>query len=144
MAEQVTTRWPKREPVYWGAPGAEQLSGQNEDDAVEDILEEIYPDPLPEVVEIAGFVPMDAAWAIDRIAILERCLEELDEEYGNPDGEPAKPTEAMVAAERAFLEVLKREYTPWACEEVCRKEVNVAAWVRENRPDWIEAKEPTP
>ena len=47
--------------------------------------------------------------------VLERVLEEFDEEYGNPDGEYTEPTEKMKEAAKAFVEVVETEYISWQC-----------------------------
>jgi hypothetical protein len=69
---------------------------------------------------------------------LEDILDTLDEEFGNPYGDSFEPTAKMKDAEQAFLRVVEKEYVPWACEEVCRKEIDVLKWVKENRPNWLE------
>ena len=51
-----------------------------------------------------------------------------------------EPTPAMKEAEKAFLAVIEKEYFVWTCKEVCRKKINVAEWIKENRPDLIEDK----
>lgn len=128
-----------RQPVFWGSPDDERLEHSDEDEAIEAILDEMgYPHPdWPETITICGFARMEVD--LPSLNPLEDCLDRLDEEYGDPDGEPAQPTEAMKEAERVFLETIRKEYTTWACEEVCRKEISVAEWVKENRPDWLQS-----
>jgi len=135
MVEYVRSGQYGKEPVLWGSPDEERLVYTDEDVAIEAILDGID-GPLPETITICGFARME----IDtlRLIPLEDCLETLDEEYGDPDGEYSESTEAMKEAERVFLAAIKKEYTPWACEEVCRKEITVADWVKENRPDWLQ------
>lgn len=134
MVEYVRSGQYGREPVLWGSPDSERLEYTDEDEAIEGILDDID-GQLPERITICGFACMEVI--ISRLHPLEDCLEALDEEYGNPEDGPDGPTKAMEEAERMFLEILKKEYVPWVCEEVCRKEINVAAWVKENRPDWL-------
>jgi hypothetical protein len=59
-------------------------------------------------------------------------LEDLDEEFGDPDGDSSgtQPTEAMKAAEKIFVEAVLAEYTNHWCEDVYHEEVNVAEWVK--------------
>ena len=123
-------------PILWGSPDDERLEYIDEDEAIEEILDDID-GPLPEAITICGFARIEINTL--RLHPLEDCLDTLDEDYGDPDGEPAHPTEAMKEAERVFLETIKKEYTPWMCEEVCRKEISVADWVKENRPDWLQS-----
>ena len=47
---------------------------------------------------------------------LERTLDDLDENYGDPDGDYSDPTEAMKSAARAFARAVLADYVPWACE----------------------------
>ena len=122
----------------WGTGDEEHLQYDNENECIEAMLD-IMDNPLPEKITICGFARMD----VDTTCLnpLEYCLEGLDEEYGDPDGEYSKPTETMKAAEKTFLEIIQKEYKPWACEEVCRKEIIVADWISANRPDWISSGE---
>jgi hypothetical protein len=123
-----------RDVVFWSDGVSEELCWQTEDDAVEGILDGIT--DWPTTLTIHGFARMKA----DTVCLdpLERCLEVLDEEFGNPDGGEDYPTPAMVEAEAAFVAVVYREYVPWACEEVCQKTVEVMSWVREHRPGWLD------
>jgi len=135
MIEYVRSGQYGKEPVLWGSPDEERLEYADEDVAIEAILDGID-GPLPETITICGFARMEVDTL--RLNPLEDCLETLDEEYGDPDGEYSESTEAMKEAERVFLAAIKKEYTTWACEEVCRKEITVADWVKENRPDWLQ------
>lgn len=68
---------------------------------------------------------------------LEGLLDAIDDdEYGCPE-DPTVATEAMVKAERAFMEVVRAEYVPWCCELVDEQEVDLYAWCQEHRPDWV-------
>ena len=133
MVEYVRSGQYGKEPVLWGSPDEERLVYTDEDVAIEAILDGID-GPLPETITICGFARMEVDTL--RLNPLEDCLETLDEEYGDPDGEYSESTEAMKEAERVFLAAIKKEYTTWMCEEVCRKEIDVAEWMKENRPDW--------
>jgi len=126
-----------REIVIWDEPDREDLRFFSEDEAVEYILDDID-GPLPEKITICGYARMPISTEL--FHPLENILDDLDEEYGDPGGDPFEPTEKMKEAERTFLEVVQQEYEPWACEEVCRKEVIVADWVKENMPEWLEAQ----
>ncbi len=84
------------EPEFWGHPDQERLSATDEDDAIEAILDDMEP-PFPEKITVAGFAKTEVD--ISKLDPLERVLEYMDEEYGDPDGDPSKPTEAMRRAE---------------------------------------------
>jgi hypothetical protein len=47
---------------------------------------------------------------------LERILDDLNEEFGDPDGDGTKPTDAMKRAALSFVDVVFKEFEPWACE----------------------------
>jgi hypothetical protein len=122
---------PKREPAYWGEPEQDTYGATSIDEAMEDVLGECDPANLPEEVELVGMAPRDATKDIAHLRPVERCLEILDDEYGEA-GEYTKPTDAMLAIERVLVEVLKIEYHVRACEEVCRKTIVVADWLRDH------------
>jgi hypothetical protein len=47
---------------------------------------------------------------------IEHALENLDEEYADPDGEYTKATDGMKAAALAFGRAVVAEYVSWTCE----------------------------
>jgi hypothetical protein len=128
---------------YWGLYNQELLVHTNPEEVIEeyvDQMDEITEELLVKVGELIvyGYVPMKISSFSPSIC-LDRLIEDLDEEYGNPNGDPFTATEAMKKAETKFLTVVKKEYTPWACE--CNGEkhvVNLLQWVKENRPDLLE------
>jgi hypothetical protein len=68
---------------------------------------------------------------------LDELLEYLDDEYGDPDGGSEEPTDAMRAAAQAFAEAVVKDFVVWACDEVEQRVVDVEAWIRKHRPDWL-------
>lgn len=68
---------------------------------------------------------------------LERLLEYLDEEHGDPEN-ATEPTEAMREAEKRFITTVCALYVPWTCKIVKRTEINGLEWVREHCPEWLE------
>lgn len=127
----------KREVICWGAPDEERLTHDDMDEAIEAILD-AWDGPLTGTVTVCGFARMPFRLDFDRI--LDDILERLDEELSNPDGEPTEPTPKMRAAAEALVDAIKADYVVWACEEVERHEIDVQAWVREHRPDWIDVE----
>lgn len=115
---------------------SERLRWDNIDDAMMEFFENVPRELWPETVTVNGFARM----TVDRkrLCPLDLLLEELDEEYGDPEGDYPIPTDAMKGAEKTFLDVVLSEYTPWACEQVAIKEINVIAWVKANKPEWLE------
>lgn len=129
MSDTVETRAVK----FWGEADDERLTHRTEDEAIEEILDAL--EPFPETITIVGFAPMVPDWKF--VTPLADIMEQLDDDgYGGEDGSDTTP--AMKEAEAAFLAVLKAEYVAWSCEEITRKEVNVAEWIKAHRPDWLE------
>jgi hypothetical protein len=123
----------KREIVYWDCDdGAESLTWTDPDEAVERYLDDIHPE-LPEALTVHGYARM--AVSADGADPLDRVLEHIDEEHGDPDGDPTTPTPAMRAAEATFLAAVIAEYESWACETVTHQEIDVRAWLQEHDPD---------
>jgi hypothetical protein len=132
----------EREPQFWGPVDAEGcLTAEDENDAIEQILDAMD-EPLPGRITIAGYALSQVK--ISPRGVLDNLLEQLDEDYANPEGDATEATEAMKEAERVFLEVITKEYQPWSCDEVCRKEIGIVEWLKENRPDWLTPPIATP
>lgn len=131
-----------RQIIYWGFPDKEHLQFDGKDEAIEAIIDDMYPNPLVGTIEVAGFARVDIRGACD---LLQAILDYLEEEFGDPDGDGCigdgcmndDPPKAVLDAEKAFIDALTEWYIPWQCEEVCRETVDVAAWVKEYRPDWL-------
>lgn len=117
-----------REVKFWTCyPDAEHISHHSVKDAVETWADNQHPDPLPEMVMVHGYAPLElpSAASLARDA-LDRILESLDEEYADPDDSTTKPTAAMRAAALQFAETIRAEYDSWMCEEVTHETVRVA------------------
>ena len=136
-----------RKIEFWDCDdGAELLNYQDIDEALESHLDsEVFEaqqdgDPLPSEVIVYGYAPMKIAAPTEKDAdnFLRDFLEGHHEDYQGEDG--IEPTDAMTQAAFAFLKVLHAEWVPWMCEVVETKTVNVAAWIAEHRPDWLEPK----
>jgi len=127
---------PDRKVKYWGDGDSEVLIYTTEDEAIEHILDVMQ--PFPEQIEIVGFAEMKPPRVEDFTGnFLETILENLDEEYGNPDNTHyTEPTENMKKAEEAFIKAVLDDYEPYVCEEITRKTINVREWVTAHRPDW--------
>lgn len=128
------------EPKFWGFPDDYRLTCTDPDEVIDRWLDDAWPtriDDLPATVEVAGFVPktVDAAALAD--SVLERMLEDLDDEYGDPDRyDYTEPTPEMRAAAQAFAEVVVADYSVWQCREVERMTVDVRAWIAAHAPDY--------
>lgn len=119
----------------------ERLSHFDQDDAIEEYLDNLYPDPLPEGdIEVYGFAPEEVSEKrIQREAVdvIERLGERLDEDYGNPDCDGFIITNAQQAAAEAFVRAFLKDYKVWAVRRVTTETVNAREWVEKNNPDWL-------
>ena len=127
---------------WWGTKDSERLIHRTPDEAIEEMLDQV-PCPIDDFGEVvvAEYAPMKCSADAERV--LERLLESLDDEYGDPDGDYTEPTDSMKQAAEAFVRAVVAEYTPWACEPTGNEvRVNALDWVREHRPDWLTTSEP--
>ena len=116
---------------FWAVGDKEQLIAETPDEAFDEYLDAISTDAHPETMTAEQFQPMQ--FSLDPSHILEDALMNIDEEYGDPDGDGIEPTPAMGAAAEALCKVIQEEYIPWACERNGEKKtVNVAAWIAEH------------
>lgn len=126
----------ERKIVYWACDEPEILVHESQDRAIESFLDDWYPnDDWPATIEVNGYarmIPCD-----DGLDALENLIDVLDENYGNPDGDPPEMTGKMREAAQKFANAVISEYEPWACEVVKTVTVDVKKWVIEHRPDWI-------
>ena len=80
--------------VFWDCKESEELTHTEIDEAIEDWLDSQHPTPideLPVTVEVTGYVrraPNPHGY-VDDGGILERLLEQLDEEYGSRANRPS-------------------------------------------------------
>lgn len=119
-------------PKWWTCdPDAERIHHCEIADAVYEFLNDRGPsDPLPNELEVYGYAPMvpDRKLAADRA--LENLLEDIDSEYGNPDG-AFEATEGMKAAAAAFVDAFLSEYRVWACDKVTTLHVDPRDYMRD-------------
>ena len=106
-------------------------------------LERFEPSEWPEVLEVEGFRKAAVPESFLRDFLLTRALEALDEKFGDPDGGYSAPTPGMIEAEAVFVRAVLKEYPVWTCEKTEEVEhIDVAEWVRENRPDLLGVRDP--
>jgi len=127
--QELETPTQPQPDLLYGLKDWEQL-----EDSVEEVVEKVFEDHCEEVgegedvtagrlnwpLEILVFKRMDVGGEAEaqRIAsdALERTLERLDEEYGDPDGDTTDATDAMKEAALVFGRAVVAEYVPWQCE----------------------------
>jgi len=120
--------------VYWKTTGeeGETLFG-TVDEAVDDFLEPFFgpPRPHPDTIDLHGYARMRVGFL--KGDTLDRTIEDLDEEYGDPDGNDDSPkTDKMYAAEAAYHQAIVEGYEPWACEPVVTVTIDLRKWHRWN------------
>ena len=121
------TRMPE---FMYGMPGKYPLTAVW-DEAVEDLLNRMWPEHFPDNVEIATF--KRAKIKPDGFNPLGHMLEQLDEEYADPDqAGDTSPTKAMLQAERTFITTVLAEYRPHQMEQDTTETVDVRKWLERN------------
>jgi hypothetical protein len=71
-------------------------------------------------------------------SVLEQLLDELDQEYGDPDDSQTEATARMRVAAEALVDAVCADYHVWVCDLVSQRDVEVLPWAKEHRPDWLE------
>ena len=72
---------------------------------------DVDPATLPQPLTVLVMAPMKAE--LLGPSVLETCLENLDADYGHPNGDPCTPTETMLEAANRFVAVLASEYVSY-------------------------------
>jgi hypothetical protein len=124
----------------WDCDGSEDdLRHETPEEAIGDYLDQCAPGDEPEQLDVAGYQRMTIkpnAWELDPGRLLENLYESLDDEY-NSGEDPSEPTAAVKAAAQAFLDVVRREYVAYNCDQrviVSLDAADVAAFVAEQWP----------
>lgn len=100
---------------YYGLPGQEKLD-DDPFDTYTNLLENLKPGEQPTYpIKVLEWEPIKPK--VNPMSILDRVLEELDEEYADPDSyDNTEPNQAMKDAAEAFAKVIEREYKSYMCE----------------------------
>lgn len=130
----------EKEIVFWECDeDAEYLTCDTIDEAVEKHLDELDDiENFPDTLKVYGHARRTINRERFRAMIAERAQEYLDEEYGGEYG--CDITEEAEKALDVFVDAYIKECTPWQCEKVETKEINVNEWVKEHAPHWLEEK----
>ena len=121
--------------IWWDCSGdSEILTYRTQNQAIESYLDTIDFADHEKVIKVYGYAHMIVP-KIDVNLMLEHILEREWEEYIGEDSPDI--TDRMGEAAQQFVDVLHKEFKPWACEQVTEEEVNVKTWITENRPDWL-------
>lgn len=145
MRERFTTRFSPEELKATARP--EEIGWAEEDtervyfdlfEAVEVAIDSRFPEPWPEELKIAEYVPMRLK--LQEGSVLERLLESLDEDYQHEDFyREQSDLGEMGAAERDLIRIVERDYRPtlWEVNGVVHT-INCRDWIAEHRPSWLE------
>ena len=111
---------------------------------IETYLEGLNPKEMPRTISIAAW--KRAVISFRGMDLLQTIIEDLDCDYGDPDGEWLQSDEAIKAmskAEEDFHKAIRENYEPYRCDPIPGgiDIVDVKIWIRENRPRWLEEEE---
>lgn len=140
-------RYTEDDIIYWSADdGEEVLHCRSEEEAIDEFMDNIWPFiaienlNFPEKISLFGYIreeinPVDyyGEW-------LNRFLEVLDEEYGDiySDARELSPiTDGMKKSEKDFIDTVLKEYVPYTCKRVVKKEVKVEDFLDRDRIEEI-------
>ena len=136
----------KREVVFWSCEQVdEELHHTDADDAVESYLDDVDAidwEDADATVTVYGYARMPVSAHVR--SGMEGILESIDEELGDPNNTRRiheMVTPGMENAFQALVDAIEKDYQPWACEVVEKREVNVLAWVREHAAHWLPVAE---
>lgn len=133
--------WAQWKDCWWGAPDGERYTHGDPDGAIEAILDDCHPTPIAEIglIDVVGMRPR-ALCRGDLSNSLDALIEDLDVEFGDPDGiDVYEPSLVVAEAWAAFESALLADYPVWQCDEAVQVRVDPVQWVQEHRPDWLEA-----
>lgn len=122
MSEITTYNSKSREIVGWLVDGCDDEVVANDiEDAIYKAFDGEYSVDLPDTCAVKGYVKRELP-ATYKIAdrILEHIYAELNEEYGGDESFgyiPEEPTEDVIEAANHLADTIRRDYTPWQCEE---------------------------
>ena len=128
-----------RPEEFYGNPGNDEyIPHTDPEDAIAEYLEFGPATDWPRTVTITRYVTP----AITTEALYEQAvtvlLEDLDTEVGDPEGGGSEPSELMNMAAKLFVSAVLAEYDVWALVATDSTEWDVAAFVKESRPGWLE------
>jgi len=104
------------EPDFYAVGDKEHLNATTVEEAVEEFLEDIFPDEAPDHVMVQGYVRLELKETHNSFShCFDYMMECIDEEY-NPEGETSPPPEIKEAFDK-FVKVFVEKYPVWSCEE---------------------------
>lgn len=86
------------------------------EDVVRSVMEDGDYSDFPIEVLVYNPIPIAKNAEVYSRHILESLLQDLDEEYGDPDGSYTDPSEGMKSAALVLAQVMMKDYRVWAYE----------------------------
>ena len=101
---------------FYGYDGQERLSSEPEDVVIDLITGEEDYQGYP--IKVHVFKPIEIIKDVESYveSMLDTLLENLDEEYGDPDNDYTEPTEKIKKSALDLARTIKEEYVSWMCE----------------------------
>lgn len=128
--------------AFWGDADDEELTHEHLGDAIGSLLDDLYPDPLPETIVVTGFRrrEIDQRFVEGVVQLTaQNMLASFDDEYGGPDSlDDGGVPEQIVDQIRDAITLFADNYFVWQCEPVIEVYVDVMPWVKENAPEWLD------
>lgn len=114
-SDELAIKTIKDNKILYGRKSQEKLDLDIEDTLryyIDDKNFDDYP------IEIYIFKRLNPIPNVEQYAdnLLNILLEELDNEYADPDNETTEPTQNMIDASLILAQTIKDEYTSWMCE----------------------------
>ena len=116
--------------AYYGLADQEELHATSPEEAILEGLENLQPEEYPKELVITRFKRTDLN--PNHLHPLEAFLERLDEDLGNPHGDPTDQTQAMRTAEKTFVATVLQNFHTWRCDPVDSQTIDVRRWLAEN------------
>lgn len=113
---------------FYGDPNDDRLEHTDPDDYIEYLLDALHPE-VPEAVLVAKFRHVTPNIELLGEKTLEYLLLEIDERYGDQDGEGPEPTPEMEKLAKDFVKGVLAGFEPWALEIVSTETVRVDEWM---------------
>jgi hypothetical protein len=119
-----------REVVYWSTQEDDDMLCESDiDQVVQDYLDQYELSEGETELTVYGFTCVEPY--IKKGFSIERLIEALDDDFGDPD-ENTEITQTMKDAEEVFHNSVLSEYRSWYCEVVEKRTINIAQWCKDN------------
>ncbi len=128
----------KQDEILYGCDG-DLLVELDIETVMERVLDDFCGVKAPLTVEILEFRRMKLEPWFLKGDILEFVNDRLwESELGGEDPPGLTENEKLKEAEAVFIEAIRKEFVPWACEpNGVKHTIDCKEWVAEHRPEWL-------